>query len=166
MKFEVKDLNAPSRWNMRIWDDDKKEWLCQSDKDALTYYGFDITGGETTEFQGLPKWHPDRHLIWEQSTGLIDKHGKEIYEGDIVNITALVNTDDSDMTCIIDTNSVVCWDKEHVRWDVNDKPEDEDWDYRRRRYFVFVDSEDRENVEVIGNIHENPELLGDKNVSR
>lgn len=80
MKYEVKDLNAPSRWNMRIWDDDKKEWLCQSDKDALTYYGFDITGGETTEFQGLPKWHPDRHLIWEQSTGLKDKNSKEIYE--------------------------------------------------------------------------------------
>lgn len=42
-----KDLNDPSRWNMRIWDDDKKEWLCQSDRDALTYYGFDITGGQT-----------------------------------------------------------------------------------------------------------------------
>lgn len=137
MKYDVRDFNAPSRWNMRIWDDDKKEWLCQGDGDALTYYGFDITGGETTEFQGLPKWHPDRHLIWEQSTGLKDKNGKEIYEGDIV---------------------------EYDWYITSGKPA-----YRVQKQVVFDDmgarvGNDRirncSNVEVIGNIHENPKLLG------
>ena len=138
MKYEVKDLNTPSRWNMRIWDDDKKEWLCQSDKEALTYYGFDITGGETTEFQGLPKWHPDRHLIWEQSTGLKDKNCKEIYEGDVV---------EGDMGVFdVEWYDVVARFMFTPNTDMKWHP-------------PFV-SDQVEEMEVIGNIHENPELVG------
>lgn len=138
MKYEVKDLNPPSRWNMRIWDDNRKEWLCQSDEEALTYYGFDITGGETTEFQGLPKWHPDRHLIWEQSTGLKDKNSKEIYEGDIVKMPD---------------------------WQVKPKYEEVRFVKLSCGFEPFVRgcfdcmAPDGEEVEIIGNVHENPELL-------
>ena len=141
-----KDLNAPSRWNMRIWDDDKKEWLCQSDKEALTYYGFDITGGETTEFQGLPKWHPDRHLIWEQSTSLKDKNGKEIYEGDI--ITETIDDGDNKIIQIYE----VYWDEDMLNFGIrgtkgfNYNLHDELWETNASR-------------EVIGNVHETPELL-------
>ena len=140
MKYEVKDLNASSRWNMRIWDDNKKEWLCQSDKDALTYYGFDITGGEMTEFQGLPKWHPDRHLIWEQSTGLKDKNGKEIYEGDIAFCKQC------------NENHVIKWSENAACFD--------SWQSDGSCCVWFGESHEEINYTVIGNIHENPELLG------
>lgn len=143
MKYDVKDLNAPSRWNMRIWDDDNGEWLCQSDINASTYYGFDITGGEITKFQGLPKWHAGRHLIWEQSTGLKDKNGKEIYEGDIVRYGR-------HLSGIIPPESLTAV----VKW----------WSGEEEYYpcctssgFSLLFSGD--GYEVIGNIHENPELL-------
>lgn len=147
-----KDLNAPSRWNMRIWDDDKKEWLCQSDKDAITYYGFDITGGETTEFQGLPKWHPDRHLIWEQSTGLKDKNGKEIYEGDIVSKDSLSGEYGALFvvkyggSCDIDISG------HHYCPFIRGFYLDEMCEYDK------VDEDGY--MEVIGNVHEDKELLG------
>lgn len=141
-----KDLNAPSRWNMRIWDDYRSEWLCQSDKDALTYYGFDITGGETTEFQGLPKWHPDRHLIWEQSTGLTDKNSKEIYEGDIVKTNS---PDQPNFTVgVIEFEQQAFW--------ISNVPSNRPDHTHSELLLQYWETE----IEVIGNIHENPELLG------
>jgi len=85
---------------------------------------------------------PLNHLM--QYTGLKDKNGKEIYEGDIVKM-----------------------EKEWIRWDNNNGP----------RVVVFEDGafspfggdgeyswEDGPDghTEIIGNIHENPELLEGK----
>ena len=144
----------------RVYDQTSKDYKVYGIGEAVDeHFGLGIISRIVWWLKGIK-----HKFIIEQYTGLKDKNGKEIYEGDIVNIVAIVETDDSDMACIMDTNSIVCWDKEHARWDVNDEPEDKDWDYRRRRYFVFVDNKDRENVEVIGNIHENPELLkGEEN---
>jgi len=103
----------------RAWDKKSKGWRywvlgrdCMCDLeiyDFLTHYG--------------------------QYTGLKDKNGKEIFDGDIVDINGC-------------KNRVVEWD--------------EDWCgfYLSRElnpvgYFLS------EEYEIIGNIYENPELLGD-----
>lgn len=130
----------------RIWDNDKNEWLGSSDNDVLTYYGFHLVG-EVMTVQAPPQWALDPHCVVEQYTGLLDRNGKEIYEGDIVNAR---------------------WYRaKHARLDTKGEIKFGDgWFY----IYDDPDGQDRLGVpvhncydlEVVGNVHENPELIGGK----
>ena len=77
---------------------------------------------------------------WMQYTGLKDRTGKEIYEGDIVNIEYdTVNEIGEDSTDYKE-NVVV------------------EWEYELLCQIEY----DNKGIEIIGNIYENPELLEDK----
>ena len=82
-----------------------------------------------------------------QCTGLKDKNGKLIYEGDIVKFYF-------DRDKVI---GVIAWDNEHqVGFYVNTT------DYFKDKYITNYDFLCGFNYEVIGNIYENKELLNDK----
>ena len=148
-----KDVNNPSPWNLRIWDVEKGEWLCENDPDALVFYGFDIRGGEVT-CQGVMDWLYDeifkgRKLIWERSTGLVDEIGKEIYEGDIIRARWYRSKNSR-----LDTTGEI---KFNDGWFyINDDPDGQDR--------LGVPIHNCYNLEVIGNIHESPELMKEENV--
>lgn len=101
----------------------------------LTYALEQIECGEMDEFLLSGRYEI---LHRSQYTGLKDKNGKEIYEGDIVEYK-----DESSRV-----NRLV------VKWNGIDASFDFGW--VRTRYAST-------NGEVIGNIYENPDLLEDKN---
>lgn len=95
-------------------------------------------------------WFMSLSHEWElqQFTGLLDKNGKEIYEGDILR-----GYDDESVDGHIiykyELLGIVEWDNERGRWIVRDFPSDEVFEL-----YDYIGAD-----EVIGNIYEHPELL-------
>jgi len=93
---------------------------------GVLHYGY-ITNLGYEHFEGFPIM---------QSTGLTDKSGKEIYEGDIGRVK--LNNEKI-------LNGVVEWITDTYYW--------------KNKHNVYPLGEVKHELEIIGNIYENPELM-------
>lgn len=113
-----------------------KEWVygyfC---KDYANYYIVSLDGTDT--------WNIDPESVG-QFTGLTDKNGKEIYEGDIY----LCNGKKAE---IVFYNGCFC-----VKAGANFSPLNFDCE---EDYSDIIVDDFVSTIEIIGNVHENPELL-------
>ena len=85
--------------------------------------------------------------IIEQFTGLHDKNGKEIYEGDIVRISQCEGDDVTNSEVKFSQGGFI------VEADFGD------YDQTTIGWAIEQLQGDYDNIEVIGNIHQNPDLL-------
>lgn len=86
-----------------------------------------------------------------QYTGITDDNGKKIFEGDILGIT----NDDPDYDYI----TKVYLDCDTLCVDV----QGQDYDYTSIGFAIEIWDDECDQVEVIGNIYDNPELLEVRN---
>lgn len=113
------------------------------DKETKTMNGMaEIYRNRNQEIELRPR---DGNIILMQSTGLVDKNGKEIFEGDIIAIE--VDDTETPINARVFQNSKIGVLMFHVFEDNEDVP------------MVELLEDNSVAFEIIGNIYENPELL-------
>ncbi|SRR5260221_13324436 len=120
----------------RVWDKKEKKW----DKTTLiSQEGYVVLPDSTCLIHTY--WHSNDDITISQYTGLEDMHGKEIYEGDILQ------TDSSIGSYLVKYNKGFYLELALPNFNK----------------VILNEETNTERLEIIGNIYENPELFGVKN---
>lgn len=122
-----------------------RAWL-KEDKEMIEVEEMNFYNGELDFIGDAITWMcKSNDCVLMQSTGLRDKNGKEIFEDDIIKVTNLSNC--SWLEVVSFSNNKAMFVSKEVKREVEETP----------LYDLF--NTDIFEVEIIGNIHTNPELV-------
>lgn len=114
--------------------------------DGDWYYGYLIFDGEDYQIVE-PKYGSFRRTVLKETvgefTGMTDKNDKKIFEGDILEFSDRI-------VSVFWHAHLGCWDSDFIKF-TNKENDREDMSLCRWSY----------SAKVVGNIHDNPELLKD-----
>lgn len=125
----------------RIWDKKESEYMC------LGATGIDALTGEVVDYYLDATTLEKEDYIIEQYTGLKDKNGKEIYEGDIIRVDSFF-----DYETVSDYE--VAWDEDFLSYHLKC--------IQGVNYDNDLGDISESACEIIGNIHENQERMKDE----
>jgi uncharacterized phage protein (TIGR01671 family) len=129
----------------------------------FAYWGFVKDAAGSLIFAGLmqsntcPLTMEEQQERSEQYTGIHDKNGKEIYEGDLLQITAI--DEDSSSGKTFKEIYIVIWKNQYYGFALYDGKYHVLGEWDGIYAFNYLNVNSIESIEVIGNIHENPELM-------
>lgn len=128
-----KDKEMNDRFRFRAWDNREEKYI---------YDAQDQYDDKVECFGNMFDTYGDRYVV-EQCTGLKDKNDKLIYEGDVVEI--------------IDRENSSTLDRIYPML-FNEKVAKFGYKHHDGQFFYHSNNDDY-SYEVIGNIHENPEMI-------
>lgn len=144
-----------SALKFRAWDIENNKWLCTSYLECID--SIENTASLKSIIHHKPP-HEDLVVI-QQFTGLLDKHNKEIYEGDIVKFTSFgVDSGTNDYLQLNNRIKKIAWGLNFGDYPtasfvaINLNPADLETG-------VALNVMMQPYMEVVGDIFENPELL-------
>lgn len=130
----------------RAWDKEHEEMLYPDDEDKI-FFEVTVYGMNTLDMRVDPDEYGGfsyLNTVIMQSTGLRDKNGVEIFEGDILKLR------DSYLAVY-----VVEWHRNKFMWVLRYQKD-------KNQYFPFyaITNTFLEDLELLGNVYQTPELFG------
>lgn len=149
-------MNDRFSFRFRVWDKEINAYLkpVKRELEGVEHDLFITPDGAAFSDLQYCINRPDGFIV-EQCTGLKDKHGRLIYEGDVITV-------DSSTININDTQAIVFWDEYEASFNLQWLPQGNGANALKRIKKLYkhgVGDTRWWEVEVVGNIHENAELL-------